>query len=47
VLRCLHLLEQIGMIALFHPEDIVQSLVLEALNVRGIGTQAVFGHNEF
>ena len=28
VVRCLHLLKQIGMIALFHPENIVQLVVV-------------------
>ena len=43
VLRRRHLLEQKGMIAFFDPEDIVQSVVVQRLDVRSIGTQAVFG----
>ena len=46
VLRRLHLLEQIGMIAFFDPEDIVQTVVVQGLDVRGIGTQTVFGDDE-
>ena len=46
VLRGLDLLEQIGMIAFFYPEDIVEIVVLQGRNVRGIGTQTVFGDNE-
>ena len=43
VLRRLDLLEQKGMIALFDPEDVVQIMGVQRLDVRGIGTQAVFG----
>ena len=45
VLCGLDLLEQRGMIAFFHPEDIVEIVVLQGRNVRGIGTQTVFGDN--
>src|SRR5712691_3979492 len=47
VLRRLHLLKQKGMIAFFDPEDKVQSVVTQGLEVRSIGTQAVFSDNEF
>ena len=43
VLRPLHLLEQKGMIAFFDSKDRVQSVVVQGLDVRSIGTQAVFG----
>ena len=46
VLRRLHLLEQIGMIAFFDARDIVQTVVVQGLDVGGIGTQAVFGDDE-
>ena len=46
VLRGLDLLAQIGMIAFFHPEDIVEIVILQGRNVRGIGTQTIFGDNE-
>ena len=46
VLRRLHLLEQPGMIAFFDPENIVQPMIVQGLNMRGIGTQAIFGDNE-
>ena len=46
VLRRLHLLEQKGMIAFFDPKDIVQIVVVQGLDVRGIGTQTVFGDDE-
>ena len=46
VLRRLHLLEQIGMIAFFDPENIVQTVGVQGLDVRGIGTQTVFGDDE-
>ena len=46
VLRRLHLLEQQGMITFFDTQDIVQSVVLQGLNMRGIGTQAVFGDDQ-
>ena len=46
VLRRLHLLEQKGMIAFFDPEEIVQSMVVQGLDMRGIGTQTVFGDDE-
>ena len=41
VLRRLPLSEQRGMIAFFDPKHIVQMMVLEGCNVRGIGTQAI------
>jgi hypothetical protein len=46
VLRRLYLLEQQGMIAFFDPEDIVEIVGVQGLDVRGIGTQAVFGDDE-
>jgi hypothetical protein len=46
VLRGLDLLEQRGMLAFFHPEEIVEIVVLQGLNVRGMGTQTVCGDNE-
>src|SRR5262245_31539416 len=46
VLRRLYLLEQKGMIAFFDSEDIVQSVVVQGLDVRSIGTQAVFGDDK-
>src|SRR5215510_9759526 len=42
----LHLVEQIGMIPFFDPEDIVTSRVMQGVNVRRIGTQGVFGDDE-
>ena len=46
MLRHPHLLEQKGMIAFFDPEDIVQSVMLQRLDVRSIGTEAVFSDDE-
>ena len=34
------------MIAFFDPEDIVQTVAVQGLDVRSIGTQAVFGDDE-
>src|SRR5437588_693726 len=34
------------MIAFFDPEEIAKIMGLQGLNVRGIGTQTVFGHDE-
>src|SRR4029453_5801126 len=45
VLRCLHLLEQKGMITFFDTKNIVQPVSLQCLNVRSIRTQTVFGDN--
>ena len=42
----LHLREQRGMIAVFHAENIVQTVGMQRLDVGGIGTQTVFGHDE-
>src|SRR6516225_11901388 len=42
----LHLVEQIGMIPLFDPEDIVTSIVMQGFDVGSIGTQGVFGDDE-
>src|SRR5215475_1732237 len=42
----LHLLEQKAMIAFFDAEDIVQRMLTQGLEVRSIGTQAVFGDDE-
>src|SRR4030095_6707436 len=46
MLRRLYLLEQKGMIAFFDPKDIAQIVMLQRLDVRRIGTQAVFGDDE-
>ena len=46
MLRRLHLLKQKGMIAFFDPEEIVQVVGLQGLDVGGIGTQAVFSDDE-
>jgi hypothetical protein len=43
-LRCLDLLEQRGLIPFFDPEDGVQTVRVQRLDVGGIRTQAVFGH---
>src|SRR5713101_7018145 len=42
----LHLLEQIGMIALFDPKDIMTTMIMQGLNVGRIRTQAIFGDDE-
>ena len=42
-----HLLEHGGMVAFFDAENIVQVVIVQDLNVRGIGTQAVFGDDQF
>ena len=34
------------MVAFFDPKNIVQPVVVQGLDMRGIGTQAVFGDNE-
>src|SRR2546430_10342242 len=34
-------------IAFFDPEDIVTTVIVQGLDVRGIGTQAIFGDDEF
>jgi len=47
VFRRLYATEQQGMSTFVAPENILQLVVVEGLNVRGIGTQAVFGHNAF
>ena len=46
VVRCLDVLEQPGMVPGFDPEDIVEIVIVQGRNVRGIGTQGVFGDNE-
>src|SRR6266446_2964010 len=46
VLRRLYLREQIGMIAFFDPKHIAQMVVVQGLNVRGLGTQALFHHDK-
>src|SRR5713101_9957085 len=46
VLRCLYLLEQIGMVAFFDAEKIAKIVGLEGLDMLGIGTQTVFGDDE-
>jgi len=43
VLRGLHVLAQLGMITFLDTHDGVQTVGLEGLKVRGVGTQAVFG----
>jgi hypothetical protein len=43
VLRRLHLLEEIGMIACFDAENVVTPVVVQDLDRGGIGTQGVFG----
>ena len=42
----LHLLEHIGMITFFDPEDRVTSIVMQGCDVGSIGTQGVFGDDE-
>ena len=46
-LSCLHLLEQIGMIALFDSKDIMTTMIMQGLDVGRIRTQAIFGDNAF
>ena len=46
VLRGLHLLEQIGMIAFFDTQDVVQTVRVQGLDVGSIRTQTVFGDDE-
>src|SRR5215471_19848910 len=46
VLSRLDLLEQIGMIALFHPQDIPEVVGVQGLDMRSISTEAVFRDNE-
>ena len=46
VFRRLHLIAQRGMIAFFDPEDRVTTVIVEGLDVGGIGTQGVFGDDE-
>src|SRR4029453_12383962 len=46
MLRHLYLLEQKGVIAFFDPKDIMQIVMLQCLDVRRIGTQAVFSDDE-
>src|SRR5918912_390712 len=45
-LRRLHWRKPIGMIASFDSQDIVQILGVQGLDMRGIGTQAVFSDDE-
>src|SRR5215217_450001 len=45
VLGCLHLGEEMGMIAFFDPEKIMQPMLVQGLDVGSIGTQTVFGDN--
>ena len=47
MLCCLDLLEQISMIPFFDPQNRVQTVRMQGLDVCGIRTQAVFGDNEF
>jgi hypothetical protein len=46
LLRCLHLLDQKGMVAFFDTQNVVKIVVVQDLNMRSIGTQAVFGDDE-
>ena len=46
LLRCLHLLEQIGLVAFFDPQNGVKIVVLQDLKMRSIGTQAVFADDD-
>jgi hypothetical protein len=46
VLSRLDLLEQVGMITGFDPEDVVQAVRVQGLDVRGIRTQTVFGDDK-
>src|SRR5215471_1176109 len=46
VLRGLHLLEEIGMIACFDAKNIAETIGVEGLDMRGIGTQTVFSDDE-
>src|SRR4029453_9332816 len=46
VCSSLHLIEQIGVIAFFDSKDIVTPVSVEGLDVRGVGTQTVFGDKE-
>src|SRR5713101_8500460 len=46
LLRHLHLLEQIRMIALFDAEDRVTRIIVQGFNVRGIGAEPIFGDNK-
>ena len=39
--------EHVGMVAFFEAENIMQVVLLQDLNVRGIGTQAVFSDDQF
>jgi hypothetical protein len=43
MLRCLHLLDQKGMVAFFDTQNVVKIVVLQDLNRRSMGTQAVVG----
>ena len=43
VLGCLPLGEEMGMIAFFDPEKIMQPMLVQGLDVGSIGTQTVFG----
>ena len=44
---CLHMLEQIGMIAFFDPEDTVTTIIVEGLDMGSIGTQTIFRDDAF
>src|SRR2546428_7658312 len=46
LLSRLHLREQIAMITLFDPEDIVAAVIMQGFDVRGIGTEPIFGDDE-
>ena len=46
LLSHLHLLEEKGVITCFDTQDIAQIVVLQRLDMRGIGAQTVFGHAE-
>src|SRR3989454_6376318 len=47
VLGCLPLGEEMGMIAFFDTENIMQPMIVQGLDVGGIGTQTVFGDNTY
>src|SRR5215475_10386617 len=47
LLRCRHLLEQEGMVTFFDTQNVMQVVLLEHLDMRGIGTEAIFGDDQF
>ena len=42
----LHLRKQVGMVTLFHPQNIMTAVIVQGLDVRGIRTQGIFSDNE-